>query len=166
MAEHEFLCVRCARHMKTCCQTSEIYTTPEDVRRIQNYNGESDFTQFRPAGQPEYQDQDDDPAWRDHVFRADGSRRVLKRHANGDCIFLGPQGCQLPLETRPLVCRIYPYEYTEDGLLPELSEKCPRELLKSGQGLIEALDMNRQDAIRWHQQLYQEIRLEPARKGV
>ena len=34
-------------------------------------------------------DQDDDPTWQRHVFRADGSRRILKRRANGDCTFLG-----------------------------------------------------------------------------
>jgi hypothetical protein len=33
------------------------------------------------------------------------------------------------------------------------------ELLPPGQGLIEALDMRLEDAHRWHQQLYAEIRL-------
>ena len=38
---------------------------------------------------------------------------------------------------------------------------CPLELLPPQQGLIEALDMNVEDARRWHRQLYREIRLEP-----
>ncbi len=160
MADDEFLCVRCARHTKTCCQRCEIYTTPGDVKRIEQHTQRQDFWEYCVPHDPDYGDQDDDPAWRDHVFRADGSRRVLKRQANGDCTFLGAQGCVLPLEVRPLVCRMYPYDYTEAGIQDELSPGCPLELLAPGQGLIQALDMNVQDARRWHGQLYQEIRLE------
>ncbi len=153
----EFLCVRCARHMKTCCQTSEVYTTPGDVRRIAEFTGKSEFTEFRGADDPVYLEQDDDPVWLENVFRADGSRRVLKRRTNGDCTFLGAQGCVLPLETRPLICRIYPYDYTADGLRERLAQGCPTELIPPGQTLLEALDIQRSDAERWHQQLYQEV---------
>ena len=155
----EFLCVRCSRHMKTCCQTCEIFTTPGDVQRIEQHIGRSDFYEFRQPANPLYADQDDDPIWRDNVFEADGSRRVLRKQANGDCTFLGSAGCVLPLEVRPLVCRIYPFDYTADGLVDELSEGCPLELLRPGQKLIEALDMNRVDAERWRSQLYAEIQL-------
>jgi Fe-S-cluster containining protein len=160
MSEDEFLCVRCARHYKTCCQRCEIYVTPNDVDRITQHAQRSDFFEYRVPHDPDYADQDDDPTWRDHVFRQDGTRRVLKRQDNGDCTFLGPRGCVLPLETRPLVCRLYPYDYTERGIEAELSEGCPLELLRPGQGLIEALDMNLVDAQRWRSQLYEEIRLE------
>ena len=40
--------------------------------------GRDDFYEFR-VPDPVYPDQDDDPIWREHVFRADGSRRMLKR---------------------------------------------------------------------------------------
>src|SRR5688572_5187759 len=90
MADEEFLCVRCARHTKTCCQRCEIYVTPGDVQRIEQHTDRYNFWEFRVPDDPNYADQDDDPAWRDHVFRQDGSRRVLKRQANGDCTFLGP----------------------------------------------------------------------------
>jgi Fe-S-cluster containining protein len=153
----EFLCVRCSRHMKTCCQTADIYTTLGDVRRMEEYTGQTGFTEFRAPKNPAYADQDDDPIWRDNVFRPDGTRRVVKKQANGDCTFLGAAGCILPLETRPLICRIYPFDYTAEGILDELSEGCPTELLRPGQGLIEALDMNRTDAERWHRQLYDEL---------
>ena len=155
----EFLCVRCARHMRTCCQTCEIYVTLGDVDRIEKFTGRTDFYEFRAPENSQYLDQDDDPTWRDGVFREDGSRRVLKRSADG-CTFLGDHGCVLPLETRPLVCRIYPYEYTEDGIAEELAVGCPLELLKPDQGLIEALDMNLPDAQGWQKQLYAEIRQE------
>ena len=147
--------------MQTCCQTCEIYATPGDVQRIAAFTGENNFVEFRASNDPAYHDHDDDPAWRDNVFRADGSRRVLARQGNGDCRFLGEKGCILPLETRPLVCRLYPFQYSAEGIETELATGCPLELLSPGQGLIDALEMNRQDAQRWHAQLYQEILLEP-----
>lgn len=161
MADEEFLCVRCARRGKTCCQRCEIYVTPGDVERIESHTSQSDFWEYRTPENAEYSDQDDDPLWRDHVFREDGSRRVLQRHENGDCAFLGPHGCELPLHVRPLVCRIYPYDYTEEGIRMDLSHGCPLELLRPGQTLIEALDMNARDAEAWRRQLYDEIQLEP-----
>ena len=160
MSHEEFLCVRCSRHTKTCCQKSEVHATPGDVERIASFTGRDDFTEFRAPVNPDYADHDDDTAWQQHVFRPDGSRRVLKRRADGDCTFLGPQGCVLPLETRPLVCRLYPYEYNEQGIQDELAPGCPLELLRPGWGLIEELDIKLEDARRWHQQLYAEIRME------
>ncbi len=160
MSAEEFLCVRCARYTQTCCQRSEVYATPGDVRRIAEHTGLDDFTESRVPENRDYLDQEDDPVWRDHVFRDDGSRRVLKRRPGGDCTFLGENGCVLPLEIRPLVCRLYPYDYTAAGITDELTEGCPLELLRSEQHLIEALDMNIDDARRWHQQLYEEICME------
>lgn len=163
MNDAEFLCVRCAKHTRTCCQRSEIYVTLGDVQRIKDFTGQTDFHEFRAAENPSYADQDDDPIWDQHVFRADGTRRVLHRQPNGDCTFLGPQGCQLPLETRPLICRLYPFAYTAEGIEDELSSGCPLELLAPGQGLLDALDMRREDAERWHSQLYAELQREPSR---
>ncbi len=156
----EFLCVRCARHMETCCQTCEVYVTLGDVDRIAAFTGRDDFHEFCPAGDPIYTNHDDDPTWMRHVFRADGTRRVLKREENGNCTFLGPHGCRLPLEVRPLVCRIYPYDYNEQGFKEHLTPGCPLELVRRGLTLIDELGMNRADAERWRQQLYEEIRRE------
>lgn len=157
---NEFICVRCAKQMKTCCQTSEVYTSPGDVRRITEFTGRSDFTEYRRPDDPVYLENDDDPIWHDKVFRADGSRRILKRQAGGDCTFLGDAGCILPLETRPLVCRIYPYDYNADGLKPQLAKGCPTNLIPPGQDLLQALDISRDDAQRWHRQLYEEVQTE------
>lgn len=159
----DFLCVRCARRQKTCCQTCEIYCTPGDVARIETHTGETDFTEFRPPDDPVYLDQDDDPTWSSHVFREDDTRRVLKRKANGDCRFLGDAGCSLPYETRPLVCRLYPFDYNAEGIREELCSGCPTHLLPEGVGLVQALDMNRADAVRWHGMLYEELKREPKR---
>ncbi|MEZ6132131.1 MAG: YkgJ family cysteine cluster protein [Planctomycetaceae bacterium] len=153
----EFLCVRCARHMKTCCQTSEVYVTPGDVRRIAEFTGDEDFHEYRRPEDPIYLQEDGDPVWIENVIRSDGTRRVLKRQANGDCTFLGKAGCVLPLETRPLICRIYPFDFTADGLRDTLASGCPEELIPNGQTLLQALDIKRSDAERWHRQLYQEV---------
>lgn len=161
MAEAEFLCVRCARHMRTCCQTSEIYVTPGDVQRIEAFAGETDFYEFRTPDDPVYLEQSDDPTWERCVFREDGTRRVLKRRQDGDCRFLGTAGCTLPLEIRPLICRIYPFDYNAEGIKPALARGCPLELLSPGQTLLTELDMRPSDAERWHAQLYEEIRQEP-----
>lgn len=161
MSEEAFLCVRCARAQRTCCQTREIYATPGDVQRIAAHTGQSEFFTYEVPEDPSYLDQDDDPSWRDCVFRPDGSRRVLLRKPNGDCTFLGSQGCVLPLEVRPLVCRLYPFDYDEAGLHDELAEGCPLHLLRPGRGLLEELEMDPAPARRWHTQLYQEIRQEP-----
>jgi uncharacterized protein len=153
----EFLCVRCSRAQKTCCQTSEVYVSPGDARRIAGYSGRTDFFYDAPPDNPAYADNDDDPAWRDQVFQADGSRRVLARHPQGDCTFLGDRGCTLPLDIRPLVCRLYPFDYDEHGIKDELSHSCPVHLVRPGWSLLGELDMQIHDARRWRQQLYLEI---------
>ncbi len=157
----ESLCVRCARQRRTCCQTSEIYVTPGDVQRIADYVDHESFFEYRPPGVETYSDQDHDPLWRDHVYYPDGRRRVLCRQSNGDCTFLGPTGCRLPLPVRPLICRLYPFDYTADGLRDELAIGCPVELLRAGENLLGALNMQRAEAEGWHAQLYAEILEEP-----
>lgn len=165
MDENEPLCARCARRRKTCCQISEVYLTPGDVQRIQAFTGGSDFFEYRVPVNPEYADQAEDPEWARCVFRPDGSRRILRRCENGDCVFLGPQGCGLPWEVRPLVCRLYPVRYTARGLEPDLQNGCPTELLPPGQDLLTALGMTLPQADRWHWLLYLEIRQEPHLAG-
>ncbi|MGC1276170.1 MAG: YkgJ family cysteine cluster protein [Planctomycetaceae bacterium] len=154
----DFLCARCSRRQQTCCQQTDIVLTAGDVARVAAHVGHSDFIESRPAGSAEYADQDDDPTWRDATFRADGTRRVVKHRENGDCTFLGSTGCTLPGDVRPLICRLFPFEYTEAGLHAEPAAGCPRHLLPPGIDLFDTLGMKRSDAERWHQQLYDELR--------
>ncbi|OQX21300.1 MAG: hypothetical protein BWK80_33830 [Desulfobacteraceae bacterium IS3] len=157
----ECLCERCAKLGKTCCQEREIYITPGDVQRIAEKTGWNNFYDFCKASDLSYEDQDDDPMWAAYVFRQDGTRRVLKRKASGDCMFLGATGCVLALETRPLVCRLYPYSYNADGLYEELEEGCPVHLLTPGRTLEQELaGCSRENAYQWHHKLYAEIILE------
>ena len=160
----DHLCAKCARAGKTCCQTSEIYVTPGDARRITEYTHRpaEDYCEFRYPCDPIYLNaHDDDPIWLVTVIRQDQNRRVLKRRDDGDCSFLGERGCTLPVEVRPLVCRLYPYDFNEQGIKPQLAHGCPTELMRPGITLLQELDMNIDDARRWHGMLYEEIREEP-----
>jgi Fe-S-cluster containining protein len=164
VSEPEVLCARCARHQKTCCQRAEVFITLGDVRRIRDLVGEDGFAEFRVPEDPDYADQSDDPTWAHGVFHADGTRRVLRRQANGDCTFLGPMGCVLPLEVRPLVCRLYPFDYDERGIDIGLAAWCPKSLLAPGETLVGSIGMSREDSELWHRQLYAEIREETPRQ--
>lgn len=160
MAVAQTLCARCAGQGKTCCQGREIYITPGDLMRIRNHIGGVGFAEWTGAADPAYLDQDDDPVWRLHVFAGDGSRRTLRRNAEGDCIFLTPTGCQLSLDIRPLLCRLHPFTYTAGGIDPEPDAGCPRHLLTAGESVFTAIDMSIELANLWHRQLYEEIRKE------
>lgn len=152
------LCARCAAVQKTYCQEGhEIYVTPYDCLRIAEEIGKIDFSEFRAPIHPSYADQDDDPLWRDWVFRPDGTRRVLRRKENGDCFFLGKEGCVLSLKARPLVCRLFPFEYTSEGIKGLTTFECPTHLLLPGEDLLSCFAMDRQLAESWRRQLYEEI---------
>lgn len=157
MEIQEPLCARCARHQQTCCQDSDIYVTTQDVARISAHVGHSDFTEYRVASDPVYLNEHHDPLWMEKVFRPDGSRRVLKQQPNLDCIFLGNQGCVLPTEVRPLICRLYPVEFSQHEIRVEPARCCPRELLAPGESVFDAVGVKLEDAVRWHAMLYQEL---------
>lgn len=153
----EFLCARCAKHQSTCCQATDIYVTLGDVRRISAASSARDFTEFRPPADPAYDQTEEDPYWQKHVFRSDGKRRVVRHQPNGDCWFLGSQGCTLEKEVRPLICRLYPFDYTADGLKDQPAGGCPVELLRSGDNLLQVLGMDRVLAEQYRTQLYAEL---------
>ena len=150
------LCARCAREGRTCCQGREIYITAGDRRRIRAYTGGNDFVEWSAATDPAYQDQDDDPVWRQHVL-GNGRRPILKRTPDGDCFFLGAGGCRLPNDVRPLLCRLHPLTYTADRIGADAEEECPRHLLADGESVLEAVNITMDLARRWHRQLYEEI---------
>ena len=153
----EFLCARCAKHQTTCCQQTDIHVTLGDVRRIAEASSVTNFTEYRSATDPAYNQTDEDPFWQQHVFRPDGTRRVLKHQPNGDCQFLGSQGCTLEATVRPLICRLYPFDYTADGLNQQPAGGCPVELLRPQQQLLQVLGMDRAQAEQYRAQLYAEL---------
>ncbi len=155
-------CARCAQEQKTCCQKAEVFVTLGDVDRIALHLGQSDFIERRTPEDPAYLDaDDDDPLWHRATVDANGQRRVLQRQANGDCTFLGEAGCKLPEDVRPLVCRLYPYDFTESGLAQEAAEYCPTSFLSApGSSMAGLLGMRRDRAEAWRAQLYSELRSE------
>lgn len=54
-----------------------------------------------------------------------GRRLRLVVTEEGACVFLGPKGCTLPVDARPLYCRIYPFWFTPRGqVMVLISGKC------------------------------------------
>ena len=158
MTNNDILCTLCARLSKTCCVETDIFVTMGDVRRIFNFTMKLDFYEFRGCSTEAYRDQSDDPQWDHQVFRPDGTRRVLKRESSGRCLFLNAMGCALPLDVRPLICRLHPHLYNAKGFYPDLAPECPVHLLPPGAHLEETIQGFRQaEAENWHHLLYQEI---------
>lgn len=160
-------CARCAQAQRTCCQRAEIVLTLGDRQRIESHCGSAGFSERRPPADPGLLEFDpDDPNWVRWTVGADGARRVLKRRPDGDCTFLGAAGCTLPGEVRPLVCRLYPFTYTENALTGDDPAYCPTTLLDPGRiGMLKILDMNAAGAERWRRQLYDELRRDAESEG-
>ena len=154
---YQTCCARCAQAGKTCCQQTEIYVTMNDVKRIAAYTARIDFFEYRLPADPAYLGAENDPLWQHHVFRLDGTRRVLKQQPSGDCIFLTVKGCMLGLDVRPLICRLYPLTYTGGGLETEPDGRCPVKIFCHGQTVFETFDISMQLALRWHMDLYLEM---------
>ena len=153
------LCARCARHQRTCCQDTDVFVTPGDIDRIESYTDRNGFHEYRAPVNPAYLDQADDPSWVQYAIRPDGTRRVLLHRSGGDCVFLGMQGCELPLDVRPLVCRLHPYDYDESGIDADPALGCPVHLLAAGRHLLDEMEMDLEEARQWHRQLYEEMKL-------
>ena len=152
-------CTLCAEQGKTCCVGTDIYVTLGDVRRIAGFMSNRDFFEFRTSSVPSYKDQSDDPLWDGLVFLPDGSRRVLKRNGEGACIFLGTAGCLLPLNIRPLICRLHPHIYNAEGLYPDISPDCPLHSMPAGSFQETSIEgFQNEDALNWHRLLYEEIK--------
>lgn len=159
-AEHP--CATCAKLQRTCCQTAEILVTAGDRARIARHTGLADFTSRKAPARPAYaQDDPDDPNWKRWTIAPDGTRTVLQRRPDGDCTFLGSSGCTLPEEVRPLVCRLYPWSYTERGMTGLDDEYCPKEALLPPHGpgatMLTVLRMDPAAGERWRQMLYREL---------
>jgi Fe-S-cluster containining protein len=151
------LCAKCAQHERTCCQRTEVYVTPRDRHRIAAHTGRTDFWEYRVPVDPAYVAEDEaDPIWHASTVRPDGTRAVLRHQDSGDCTFLTATGCMLPTAVRPLVCRLFPYDYTAQGLQGTVPG-CPLYLLTPGQTLLEGIGIHLDDAQRWHRQLYSEL---------
>jgi len=159
-------CARCAAMQRTCCQRAEVVVTAGDVARISRYVGSADFYSRRAPEDPTYTEHDpDDPNWLRYTTFPDGTRNMLTRRPHG-CTFLGPSGCVLPEDVRPLICRLYPFEYTEQGIIGEDAGYCPVETLAGpGGSMLTVLNMERAQAERWRADLYTELRADHSERA-
>ncbi|MFH1058529.1 MAG: hypothetical protein V1797_07610 [Pseudomonadota bacterium] len=74
-----------------------------------------------------------------------GGRRLRLRLADsGACCFLGVEGCRLPVDARPLYCRLYPFALNPHGrLMVLMSGSClAQEGARSWREVLKRLDMD------------------------
>lgn len=79
-----------------------------------------------------------------------GGRRLRLRLSDaGACCFLGAAGCRLPVDARPLYCRLYPFAINPHGrLMVLMSGSClAQEGARSWREVLKRLDMT-EDAVR------------------
>ena len=161
MVEFPSLCARCASRGETCCRNSQVFLTLGDVRRIGRAAGSAAvFFEEAPAIDPAYRAGDEiDPVW-NRIFDREGRRRILVFRPESGCFFLSAGGCRLPPEIRPLVCRLYPYDYNHVAIKGVYGHRCPEPERNSPALILALLSMNRETAECWRQTLYAEIREE------
>ncbi|XXF77012.1 YkgJ family cysteine cluster protein [Myxococcaceae bacterium GXIMD 01537] len=116
------VCARCPRVLgASCCEPREgerlATLTRADVARISEHTGlaarrfvhEEGLTEVEAA---EYEARR--PLFRGYFHR--GPVRLTLAVRAGACVFLDRErGCSLPEETRPVACRLYPFERQADG---------------------------------------------------
>lgn len=154
--DNPHICVRCAAAGNACCRRARVFVTTGDIERIAARVGAGDFVEYVRLDRESWRG-GTDGAW-ERIFDSAGRTRVLKRgETAGGCVFLAPGGCRLAMDVRPLVCRLYPYEYdagTLKGVTPLL---CPPEDQANHPLLLAQLGMNRDAAEIWREMLYREI---------
>jgi Fe-S-cluster containining protein len=146
----------CARSGSSCCKNYQIHLTTGDIHRISAIIGNTGFVANEFPVSEEI-DPDYDPQWLPMIMSQDGRVRVLKRTSEKNCVLLTSTGCSLPFDSRPLICRLYPYTYSESGILG-IDTACPISRDSGWATVLKELDMPAEKAKQWCMQLYQEVR--------
>jgi Fe-S-cluster containining protein len=111
----KFRCTGCGN----CCKEPLLPLTDQDVLRIQQRTGEDarDFVRWVDRNGI---DMDDEPEA--FVRLRQGKRVMIMRHRGGGCYFLGKDDRCTIYASRPLGCRIFPFDpsYTKNGKLRRL----------------------------------------------
>lgn len=136
--EHlKFRCTGCG----ACCREPLLPLTDEDVRTIMRRTGEPASEIVRWVDRHGI-DMDDEPEA--FVRLRQGKRVMVLRHQNGKCRYLGDDNRCGIYTSRPLGCRVFPFDPTFDkkGKLRRLrliqaTERCPYE--RDGKNDPEAL---------------------------
>ena len=151
-------CISCVSAGGSCCLNRQIILTFGDVQRVKACIGHDNFfTIEKPEAwylEPFY-----DPAWLPLVLNQQGLFRVLTRNADKSCGMLTKTGCMLPFESRPLVCQLHPYMYTETEIIG-IDDTCPISKEMDGFSILNRLNMPREKAVDWQHLLYTELHTE------
>ena len=153
------LCAQCAGSGRTCCQRTRIFLTAADAARIASATGkppESFCDHEIPDETPDACLALLDPVWSGILISGD-RRRIVAHRPNGDCCFLDADGCVLDSETRPLLCRLYPFDYNNKTIKGVYAHLCPEAISRNIPLLLALLGMNRDQAEAWRAALYREI---------
>lgn len=137
----KFRCTGCGN----CCKDPLLPLTDQDVLRIQQRTGEEAQDFVRWVDRHEI-DMDDEPEA--FVRLKPGKRVMVMRQGRGGCHFLGKDDRCTIYASRPLGCRIFPFDptYNKQGKLTRL------KLIQATDCLYELDGKNDPDAV---QQLHQ-----------
>jgi Fe-S-cluster containining protein len=162
----EHICAACPKAVgRSCCEVEGdlrlASLTSGDIARIEAATGRRaqffvDHEVLTPMEQQKYERLR--PANAGMV--RDGVRRHL-RARNGACVFhRTDQGCTLPVEARPLNCRLYPFEFNWLGKLDvHAVERCHAvEQSQDVSQLLRSLGTSRRKLWRLHLRLLEEGR--------
>jgi uncharacterized protein len=156
------LCIECSKAGKTCCQLGSgvVLLTEGDIDRINKFTSKNDFWLFEEP--KEYLENriksSFDPNMKYYALSKTGKVHTLKHKPDGNCIFLSDKGCVLPMDTRPLYCRIHPYDFVEDQVTGITFVDCPVEKLKKPGDLPDVINVKFEEAKQWVKMLYKELR--------
>lgn len=77
------------------------------------------------------------------LFPVDGAHDRLALSKNGSCLLLGPKGCRLPRQARPLYCRLFPFWIRAGKQLYFEFSQCQAQIEgQGGGGLLARLGMS------------------------
>ncbi|WP_320170067.1 zinc/iron-chelating domain-containing protein [Maridesulfovibrio sp.] len=130
-----FVCARCAAKGPTCCEITpglEEVCFPvsdferERIRECVPYSGgfvlQPNTAVFIENLLRLFPDQRRTVR---EVFPPGGMHYRLAVDSSGKCVFLGAEGCRIPVEARPFYCRLFPFWIDERGRISLLEiERC------------------------------------------
>jgi Fe-S-cluster containining protein len=116
---HKLLAFRCTR-CGNCCKDPLLPLTDADLSRIVERTGDDPREVVRWVDRDGI-DMDDEPEG--FVRLRQGKRVMVLRHQNGACRYLGDDGRCSIYASRPLGCRIFPFDpsFSRDGKLRRLT---------------------------------------------
>ncbi|WP_094605228.1 hypothetical protein SPSIL_033010 [Sporomusa silvacetica DSM 10669] len=159
-------CAQCARLQKTCCEreATKIALTGGDIARISQFAGQEDFYELKPV-EEELKDvyanpacyTEDDYIYVTYLFDDQGRRNILRKNPDQTCCFVTLTGCSLPHDIRPLLCRIYPYDWNDRLEIWIDGSYCPASLFKDEEDMVKKVGLSAAEALELIKLFYAEI---------